>query len=98
MNKDILRFAFFGNEYQAKKSQAVYKIIAFLQQICGLSGSEADTVRRGIAKKKIEILQNMLPRIVNGYCSKSDKPREIAEVEVKEFLKIIEDASEYMFG
>lgn len=32
MNKDILRFAFFGNEYQAKKSQAVYKIIAFLQQ------------------------------------------------------------------
>ena len=27
-----MRFAFFGNEYQAKKSQAVYKIIAFLQQ------------------------------------------------------------------
>ncbi len=32
MKKDILRFAFFGNEYQAKKSQAVYKIIALLQQ------------------------------------------------------------------
>ena len=32
MKKEILRFAFFGNEYQAKKSQAVYKIIAFLQQ------------------------------------------------------------------
>src|SRR5574344_2793057 len=32
MKKDILRFAFFVNEYQAKKSQAVYKIIAFLQQ------------------------------------------------------------------
>ena len=28
-------------------------IIAFLQQICGLTGSEADTVRRGIAKKKM---------------------------------------------
>lgn len=27
-----MRFAFFGNEYQAKKSQAVYKIIALLQQ------------------------------------------------------------------
>ncbi|MCI6503676.1 MAG: NAD kinase [Prevotella sp.] len=32
MKKEILRFAFFGNEYQAKKSQAVYKIIVFLQQ------------------------------------------------------------------
>lgn len=32
MKKEILRFAFFGNEYQAKKSQAVYKIVAFLQQ------------------------------------------------------------------
>lgn len=32
MKRNILRFAFFGNEYQAKKSQAVYKIIAFLQQ------------------------------------------------------------------
>lgn len=32
MKKEILRFAFFGNEYQAKKSQAVYKIVAILQQ------------------------------------------------------------------
>ena len=30
--QDKLRFAIFGNEYQAKKSQAVYKIIALLQQ------------------------------------------------------------------
>lgn len=32
MKKEILRFAFFGNEYQAKKSQAIYKIVAILQQ------------------------------------------------------------------
>ncbi|MBQ0072917.1 MAG: NAD kinase [Prevotella sp.] len=32
MKKDKLRFAIFGNEYQAKKSQAVFKIIALLQQ------------------------------------------------------------------
>lgn len=31
MNRDKIRFAIFGNEYQAKKSQAVYKIIAILQ-------------------------------------------------------------------
>lgn len=73
-------------------------IIAFLQQVCGLSGSYADTVRRGIARKKPEILENAMPKIQDGYCAKSDKPREIAEQECSEFLKIIEDASAYMFG
>lgn len=32
MKKDKFRFAIFGNQYQAKKSQAVFKIIAILQQ------------------------------------------------------------------
>lgn len=73
-------------------------IIKFLQEVCGLSGSEADTVRRGIARKKVEILDKMMPAILNGYCSKSDKPRDRAEEEAKEFLRIIEDASSYMFG
>ena len=73
-------------------------IIAFLQQICGLTGSEADTVRRGIARKKTEIFDAMLPKILDGYCSRSSKPREVAEEEAREFLQIIEDASSYMFG
>lgn len=73
-------------------------IIKFLQAVCGLTGSEADTVRRGIAKKKMSILEEMLPRILEGYCSKSDKPREQSVNEANEFIKIIEDASSYMFG
>ena len=72
-------------------------IIAFLQQVCGLSGSYADTVRRGIARKKPEILEEAMPKILDGYCSKSDHPRDVAEKECGEFLKIIEDASSYMF-
>ena len=63
-----------------------------------MSGSYADTVRRGIARKKPEILAEAMPKILDGYCSKSDKPREVAEQECQEFLKIIEDASAYMFG
>lgn len=73
-------------------------VIKFLQQICGLTGGEADTVRRGIARKKTDVLESMLPQIMDGYCSKSDKSRAEAEGEAKEFLKIIEDASSYMFG
>ena len=72
--------------------------IAFLQQICGFSGSEADNVRRAIGRKQVDRLQEALPKILDGYCSKSDKPREQAEAEAKAFLKIIEDASSYQFG
>lgn len=72
--------------------------IAFLQQICGFSGSEADNVRRAIGRKQVDRLNEALPKILDGYCSKSDKPREVAEEEAKTFLKIIEDASSYQFG
>ena len=73
-------------------------VIAFLQQICGLSGSEADNVRRAIGRKQMDRLQAALPQILEGYCSKSDKPRKVAEEEAKAFLQIIEDSSNYMFG
>lgn len=73
-------------------------IIQFLQKICGLSGSQADSVRRGIAKKKMELLDEWMPLILDGYCEKSKKPRDVSENEAKEFLRIIQDASSYMFG
>lgn len=72
--------------------------IKFLTEICGLSGSDADNVRRAIGRKQIDRLQEALPQILEGYCSKSDKPREVAEQEAKEFLQIIEDSSNYQFG
>lgn len=73
-------------------------IIAFLQQICGFSGSDADSIRRAIGKKKREEIDAAMPKILEGYCSKSDKSREIAEQEAKEFMQILEDSSSYMFG
>jgi len=73
-------------------------VIAFLQQICGLSGSEADNVRRAIGRKQKDRIDEALPKILEGYCGKSDKPRNESELEAKEFLDIIESASSYMFG
>lgn len=72
--------------------------IKFLQQICGLSGSEADNVRREIGRKQKDRLEAALPDILEGYCSKSSQPRNIAEEEAKEFLQIIEDSASYQFG
>lgn len=73
-------------------------VIKFLQIGCSLSGSEADTVRRGIAKKNLELLEQMMPKIKDGYCKNSTKPKEVAEQEVEEYVQILIDASSYMFG
>lgn len=72
--------------------------IAFLQKICGLSGSEADNIRRAIGRKQKDRLDAAMPQILEGYCKMSPKPREVAEKEAKEFLQIIEDSSNYQFG
>ena len=72
--------------------------IKFLQEICGLSGSDADNVRRAIGRKQVDRLQAALPQILEGYCNKSSQPRDVAEKEAKTFLQIIEDSSNYQFG
>ena len=72
--------------------------IKFLQQICGLSGSEADNIRRAIGRKQRDRLEAALPAILEGYCRKSAQPRDVAEQEAKEFLQIIEDSASYQFG
>ena len=72
--------------------------IAFLKDVCGLTASYADTIRRAIGKKNKEAIDKAMPEILDGYCRNSDKPRDEAEEEAKEFLKVIEDASAYSFG
>ena len=72
--------------------------IAFLQKVCGLSASYADTIRRAIGKKNKPVIDKAMPVILDGYCRNSPKPRTEAEEEAKEFLKVIEDASAYSFG
>lgn len=72
--------------------------IKFLTDICDFSGSLADTTRRAIGKKDVVLLNEQLPKILEGYCNHSSKPREVAELEAKEFIQIISDSSEYQFG
>ena len=85
-----------SNTYQYLVYQE--QINLFLSQICGFSGSDSDEVRRSIAKKKEDKIAAALPKILEGYCAKSDKPREIAEQEATRFLQVIKDSSSYMFG
>lgn len=73
-------------------------VIKFLQKICGMSGSAADTVRRAIGKKKRDQIEAAMPAILDGYCAHSAKPRAEAEEEAKQFLQVIEDSSSYSFN
>lgn len=72
--------------------------IKFLTDICGFTGSAADTTRRAIGKKDKELLKQQLPKILDGYCKNSPKEKSIAEEEAKQFVQIIQDSSEYQFG
>lgn len=72
--------------------------IKFLQEICGLSGSDADNIRRAIGRKQKDRLDAAMPQILEGYCKMSNKPRDVAENEAREFLQIIEDSANYQFG
>lgn len=72
--------------------------IKFLQEICGFSGSDADSIRRAIGKKDVDFINKMLPKIVDGYCAHSDKPRKEAEQEARDFVQVIQDSSSYSFG
>ena len=74
------------------------QVISFLKDICGLSASYADTIRRAIGKKDRDKIDKAMPEILSGYCKTSDKPKEDAEEECKEYLKVIEDASAYSFN
>lgn len=74
------------------------QVISFLKDICGLSASYADTIRRAIGKKDREKIDKAMPEILSGYCKTSDKPQKEAEEECKEYLKVIEDASAYSFN
>lgn len=72
--------------------------IRFLQEICGLSGSASDNIRRAIGRKQRDRLEKALPKILEGYCAKSDRPKDVAEKEAMEFLQILEDSASYQFN
>lgn len=72
--------------------------IKFLQEICGLTGSQADTVRRAVGKKDRKVIETWIPKILEGYCNGSNKTRDEAKKEAEQYLKILEDAASYSFG
>ena len=76
------------------------QIIFFLNQFCGYTMGEADIVRRGFAKKTGT--EQFIPRIKQGFIDTMYEKYGVSKNEAEElivsFLKVIEDASSYLFS
>ena len=75
-------------------------MIEFLNKLCGVSMGEAEIVRRGFAKKTGT--EQYIPKIKNGFIKtmkeKYNVDKEESEKIIIDFLKVIEDASSYLFS
>lgn len=76
------------------------QIIQFLHEFCGFTMGEADTVRRGFAKKTGT--DQYIPKIKSGFIKtmgeKYDVSVEDAERLIVDFIEVIHDASDYLFS
>lgn len=76
------------------------QIINFLNQFCGFTMGEGDVVRKGFAKKLGT--EQFIPRIKSGFIQtmkeKYNVTKEESERLIVSFLKVIEDASSYLFS
>lgn len=75
-------------------------IIAFLNQFCGFTPGESDTVRRAFAS--VQDTSKFIPRIESGFIKtmkeKYNTPEEESKEIIKSFLVTIQDASGYLFS
>lgn len=76
------------------------QIIEFLHSFCGYTMGEADIVRRGFAKKTGT--DKFIPKIKAGFTKTMKEKYGVSESEsdklIVNFIKVIEDASSYLFS
>lgn len=72
--------------------------ISFLQKLCGFTEGEADVVRRAIGKKDPVLLAEWLPKIEAGYIANSKESKEVAMVEVEQFMQVFISSANYSFS
>ena len=76
------------------------QILSFLHEFCGYTMGEADIVRRGFAKKTGT--EQFIPQIKSGFIKTMKEKYDVSEEEsehiVESFIRVIEDASSYLFS
>lgn len=76
------------------------QIIEFLHSFCGFTMGQADIVRRGFAKKTGT--EQYMPKIKEGFYKTMKEKYDVSQKEseqiITSFIKVIEDASDYLFS
>lgn len=91
----------YGHEMMKPALEPTYGVLVYQEQVmriavdmCGLSGGEADTLRKAIGKKKLDLMAKMKVGFVDGMIKHSGVTREFAEG----FWKELEGFADYAFN
>ncbi|MFI5240299.1 MAG: DNA polymerase III subunit alpha, partial [Candidatus Saccharimonadia bacterium] len=81
--------------------QSTYGILVYQEQVMqiakelsGFTGGQADTLRKAIGKKKIDVMEKMREEFIEGAIKKSGANR----IEMEDFWKQLEDFAAYCFN
>lgn len=76
--------------------------MSFVMQFCGFTLNEADKLRKSVAKKKSDLLNEIIPTIKKGFIEHSQQKYNLSDKKVDEILdpiiQCITDASRYAFS
>lgn len=72
------------------------QIMGFLNKFCGFSMGESDVVRRAFAKRLGT--DEFIPKIRDGFLKNSGLSEEEGKFAIDTFIKVVEDASDYLFS
>jgi DNA polymerase-3 subunit alpha len=70
------------------------QVMQISKEVCGFTGGEADTLRKAIGKKKVDLMAKMKDKMIDGGERVSGIPRDLME----RFWKQLEDFAAYCFN
>ena len=70
------------------------QVMQISKEVCGFTGGEADTLRKAIGKKNMEMMQKMREKMIEGGQTHSGISKEVMEL----FWKQLEDFAAYCFN
>lgn len=70
------------------------QVMQIAKDLCGFTGGQADTLRKGVAKKKADVLAKLKEDFINGAIEHSDADRGTME----QFWSSLEDFAQYCFN
>lgn len=70
------------------------QVMQISKEVCGFTGGEADTLRKAIGKKKVDLMAKMKDKMIDGAERVSGIPRDLME----RFWKQLEDFAAYCFN